>query len=223
MKSILSLLVLWFLCQSCYFSPALRTGRTLDKGQQQAGLNINTFVIPDEDNSVEETAFIPIPEVYYAVGVSNKIDVIGKISLGSFHTEGRYQFLGDKTSSFAGSAGFGLSLSYFVLNFISTEENFLTLTPSIPLSFSYHHSEKFAFYVSPRYSVLSLIGNDSDGIPGIFSLAGGIEMGNQFVVNIEGGFQSFHAFKESPGSDPTEAAILPQFSLGLAYRFGGKR
>lgn len=220
MKSILSLLILWFLCQACYFSPALRTGRTLEKGQQQFGVNVNTFVVPDAAEG--ETAAIPIPEVYYAVGASDKIDVIGKISLGSFHVEGRYQFLGDKTSSFAGSAGLGLSLSYFVLNFLSTEENFLTLAPTVPLFFSYHHSDKFAFYVSPRYSVLSLLGNESDEIPGLFSMAGGIEMGNQFVVNIEGGFQSFHTFSSSDNTS-NESSILPQFSVGFAYRFGGKR
>jgi len=220
MKSFLSLLILWFFCQACYFSPALRTGRTLEKGQQQIGANISTFVAPDD---TDETVVLPIPEAYFASGLTDKIDIIGKISLASVHTEARYQFLGDKVSSFAGSAGLGVSLSFFAFNIFDVDENFLTLTPTVPLFFSYHPSDKFAVYVSPRYSILALIGNEPDGIPGIFSMAGGIEIGNQFVVNLEGGFQSFHSFTTGTDNEAIVSSILPQFSIGFGYRFGGKR
>lgn len=217
MKSIISLLILWFLCQACYFSPALRTGRTLEEGQKQVGANISTFVVPDDD--ITETVAVPVPEAYFATGVTDNIDVMGKISLSSVHFEGRYQFIGDKISPIAASAGLGMSVSFFALG-----ENYMTLTPTIPLFLSYHPTDKFALYASPRYSVVAIQGADTDGLPGVFSFAGGIEMGKEIVFNLEAGFQRFHyATWTGEGPRGDGSALLPNFAVGFGYRFGGKR
>jgi len=101
----------------------------------------------------------PMLEVGAGYGVTDKMDVGGRLTIiGTAVIDAKYQFLGDRESKFAGSAGLGVG--YLSMESGSTTSNLYDLM--VPAYFFYHPGEWLSIYTSPKY-VFRINAYDADG------------------------------------------------------------
>lgn len=198
--------------QSCYLRSALRSGRTLPPGTSEFGGNLSG-IFSAHDSS-------PYPELYFAHGLSENMDIQAKLGAMNLYVEGRYQFAGDQQSLWAGSIGTGASVG----GYFTFEGPFFSAGLHIPAYFSIHPQSNWAGYFSPscsiRYFAIPTGGPIETGVfvePGLLA---GLSIGKRLKFRIEGGG---HHLILIAGENGGLNRWVSQVSLGLGYRFGGKK
>ena len=202
---------------SCYFSSALRSGRTLSRGETEFGGTAAIFKAID--TAANEDPFV-YPELFIATGLGKKADLQIKLGLFNLYAEGRYQLIGDRTSPIAGSLGLGFYAGGLALG---SEGVLFTTGVRLPAYLSYHPADGFAIYASPAVSFnIAGVSGETGGGAVQSSILAGLELGKRLKLRMEGGLQTINPFIFD---DNTEDARLPlgQFSLGFSYLLGDPR
>jgi hypothetical protein len=198
------------LLNSCVSLTGFQDAKVLNKNQGEASLSINRSTTPDFDNDTLEIAY-PNIELGARYGISSKIDVGIRINSNiNIAIDGKYQFVGDKSSTFA-MAG-GLQLGSFGLG-----SNLLNF--QVPLYLSVHPTKELSIYLSPRHVWQFAIGLSSNS----FRYYGGnfgILYGKKHKIGIEYGiFRTerigIDALSKSTGSIGT-------FGISGKFVFGGE-
>jgi hypothetical protein len=151
-------IILFFFLTSYTSLSTLQTARTIPKGtiQPRAGYSYIGFEIVKMADSIRDMTVISkglIIEAGGRLGVSDKLDVGIKGTLGSLCLDAKYQFLGTQNSKIAGSVGAALGAGAFSGELFFADDNPRAQMRSIalPLYFSYHPNESIALYSSSRY------------------------------------------------------------------------
>jgi hypothetical protein len=205
-----------YMLPSCVSMTSLQTARTMEKGEFGGGFGGG--MVNAEINSGTETFDLKAPfmEASARYGITDKLDAGAKITLiGTSGLDVKYQFLGDKQSLLAGSVGTGfgyLSLSSGSGDNISKS---VITDINVPVSFSIHPKEWFAFYASPRYTLrLNSYNNTVNGVDdkgssnsNWYGITTGIRLGKKVGFLVE---YSYY-LNDTDGTPP-----LTQFAAGLA-------
>lgn len=134
---------------SCAPLVNLQSGRSLGKGNGiiTPYLHAGDIYLP-RDDSEKASSFLPGAGAQFMTGITQRLDVGGKVDLSSFAVfQAKYQLLGNRTSAFAVGVGAesGIMLVPLLLGGVFYYYR-------LPLFFSYHPTEKVCFYASPAYS-----------------------------------------------------------------------
>ncbi|MGM0596953.1 MAG: hypothetical protein ACQES9_07950 [Myxococcota bacterium] len=83
-----------FALTGCPSAGVYRTAHTLKKGQSDFGLNFNAFQIKSTNEYDTQSVTIPniIPELHYHIGVGNRMELGGRVALGSMMAEFDFKF-----------------------------------------------------------------------------------------------------------------------------------
>lgn len=145
------------------------------------------------------------------LGVGERTDFGLKIShFTSYLADVKYQFVGDQDSKFAMATGPGIGL--YAFGFGST-----IFQGTLPLHMSVHPSEKFAVYLTPRYSGQYLVGDNS----GSLHYLGG-SIGFEAGRNVRFGTDISYMGLLNDSSDPNDSFEdfgLGLFQVGLGVKF----
>jgi hypothetical protein len=145
---VLNLFILGLLA-GCASMSTMQTARVTDKNE--FGFGVGGGVVKSEIalgtfDTIKINA--PFLEGSLRYGVTDKIDVGARVTIiGTAVVDGKYQFLGNKTSKFAGSVGFGVGY----LNIVSGGNNSEIFDLMAPVYLSYYPTEWLSIYTSPRY------------------------------------------------------------------------
>ena len=201
------------LFSSCASLSSLQTGRTMGDNEFGWGVSagsVNSELLLDDNTSIDISA--PLIELGLRYGINEKIDIGLKMALiGTAVVDGKYQFLGNKVSEFAGSVGLGLG-------YLGIESGDIKSTMTdimVPTYFSWHPKEKdwLSIYTSPKYILrLNAYDDASDGSSGTstshwYGTSTGIRLGNKTAFVLEYAF-----FGNSLNSNP-----FTQISGGVAF------
>jgi len=178
-KQVLFFAIIAFSLQSCLSNKAFQTARVTPQGDKGFGFGIT---LPNAEFYTLDTAGVASDttnlggftgEIYGRVGVMEKLDVGFNVSLlGTGGADVKYQFLGDSESQLAGSIGAGFGYLRFGAGDEDDQTTLLDIT--VPAYFSYHASDAFAVYLSPRY-IFRKAGENSSN----FGAVGGIRVGGE--------------------------------------------
>ncbi len=167
----------------------------------------------EEGDGTTTTPVLPILELWGRYGVSDKVDIGLKLSTGlSGVIDAKYQFVGDQHSEFAMAIGGGLGFQG------GTLESAL-LQAHLPLHTSWHPSDRFALFLTPRFISQFVIGDGSLNYGGA---SFGLETGQKikFVAD-------FSYFGLINNVDDVDNGIfgdlgvgLFQFGIGMKFRLG---
>jgi len=175
------------LFSGCASMSTMQTAKTTEKGEigySFGGGYVNTEMPLGETDTLSLKA--PILEAGARYGVSENFDVGGKITIiGTAVADAKYQFIGDKNSKFAGSAGLGLG--YMSVESGETESKIFDLM--VPAYFSYHPADWLAVYSSPKY-VYRINSYDTNGETASqtnhwYGVGGGMRIGKKTGVFLE--------------------------------------
>lgn len=181
---------------------SLETARVIqpNKWGMGTGTGIPTYSYKKEDQEVK--VFSMVSELSVRYGVVDQVDIGLNVKvIGVAGIDVKYQFLGDSESMFAGAAGF--EAGYFFIPAVDYNDA-NTLETAIPLYFSCHPTEKFAFYVNPKFVYRkygSLVSTNFIGG------AAGLRFGGSFAGFLE------YAYLWNGSSDWSNQR---QFSIGIA-------
>ncbi len=198
----------------CLQISTFQTAKTIGKGGGEIGLAIGGFGISDgfSDNAVGTGAF----EIMGRMGVGEKTDIGLKIShFSSYLLDVKFQIVGDRQSTFAMATGPGIGMYAFF------GDGFL-LQGTIPLHMSVHPSDRFAFYLTPRYSTQFSTGSFS----GLHYLGGsvGIEAGANVRFGADISYMRLlNTFTGSNGIFDEFGIALYQVGVGVKFRIGAGR
>ena len=171
--------------QSCVSNKAFQTARTTTEGEVSYGGGIS---LPRANffEGVQDTLGASEPlslggfvlEFFGRYGITEKLDIGLNASLiGTSNFDVKYQFLGDHESEIAGSISAGVGI-------LRIDGNGGVLEFNLPAYFSWHPSENFAIYASPRY-IFRRVGDDSANFLGGL---GGLKIGGRNAFFAEYGF-----------------------------------
>lgn len=149
MKSILRLIVLFFLLPSCMPLAGLQTGRSLGKGNGVVTLYLQSgnIYLPQDDTE-KIIPFVPTAGAQFSTGVTNRLDLGAKVDISSFGVfQMKYQILGNQKSQFAASVGAEAGLMLLPLL-----AGGVFYYASVPVFLSYHPKENLSFHLMPLYS-----------------------------------------------------------------------
>ena len=187
-----------FLLTGCIPLANLETARTTGQGNQSIQGNLEAYYL---DHTFEDVdGIVPSGNIQYRYGWRPKIDVgISASAGGNGQIFAKYQFWGNQESKFAAALGLKIGSQ-----FLFTEQAH-PFRLYVPIYFSYHPSEKYAFFINPMYTK-QFIKNDhnSDFI--------GLTAGS--CLYIKGNELAFGA---SLNNIKTGREINNLFSLGLGY------
>ncbi len=195
----------------CFSFTNFQTARTVGKNKTEFGLSINAIGFSELDTSL----YIRIPSVEIGgkYGITENMDVGVRLSnFGTFIGDFKYQFYGDKESTFAAATGISIGGSVYSFSFGSSE-NFGFYQFDIPLHLSIHPSEKFAFYFTPRYMGIGGFAAGNGGLDQVIVLSPGIEFGSKVKVLINYNFVV--PFDQVFFSD----GFISQFGIGFKFKF----
>ena len=204
-----------FLSSGCVSTSALQTGRTLDKGNTRMHFVGGVYYSPSFDEAVEDaieedevTLSAPYLEFALRHGVTENFELGGKVTLpGGLTLDGKYQL--HDADDIAVSAGLGLGYFSFkepssneesdpecvsdcdgenpvYETYVDTNEPFTIIDVIVPIYASYHVSEEFALYTSPKY-ILRSVNDDYSNHLGITM---GTRLGNDWGFFLEGTYMS---------------------------------
>lgn len=196
---------------SCASLTGYQDGRSIGEGNGEAMISINGSQTPsfgdidDGTNTIEIPTFIyPNIEIGGRYGVTEKLDVTLRMNTSlNLGIGAKYQLAGDRTTKYA--VGTGLELGTFGL--VSGLWN-----AQVPLYLSLHPTEKFSFYLSPRYILqFATIGE----LGGWNYLGGntGILFGSKHKFGIDVGFYSV-------GATDVDRINLITAGIGGKFAFG---
>ena len=200
-------LLISILFSACTSFTGYQTGRTLGKGNSEITTALNGVLIKDEGGEdFLNIKVVPLAEVHYQIGLAEKLDIGAKLTTGtSFTADVKWQFIGNQTSKFAASTGFVIG---------GTGINPFAAQAQIPLYLSLHPNEKFAVYLTPRYTGLK---NRDDEIFHAGSISTGIIFGKRPKFALD-----FSYIDLSGYSDDESQAALFNFGLGIKIPLGKK-
>jgi len=135
---------------SCASLTGYQDGKSIGAGNGEIMASLNLSQSPSFNDIEDSTNIISIPrfsfpniEVGGKYGVTEKLDVFVRLNTNlNFNAGMKYQVVGDRSSQFA--LGAGAEVGNFAL--ISSLWNV-----QIPVYASYHPTENFTVYASPRY------------------------------------------------------------------------
>ncbi|MBE9467404.1 MAG: hypothetical protein IMY72_03665 [Bacteroidetes bacterium] len=185
--SIATLAIAVVFLSGCASMSSLQTARTTNKGKLGYGYGAG-FVKSELPLEGVDTIDIgaPFMEVSARYGITDNLDLGAKITLiGTGVIDAKYQFLGDKESKIAGSAGLGLG--YLSMSSGDTESKMFDIM--VPMYFSYHPLSWVAVYVNPRYVLrLNSYSNDTESgssNSGWYGVTTGIRLGKRVGFLLE--------------------------------------
>jgi len=194
----------------CVSMSSMQTGRTVGEGKTE--LNVGgsgvkyAFILDEEADTASVSA--PMIEFDFRYGVTDKLDIGGKVSLlGTSGLYGKYQFLGDQESVLAGSVGAGFGYIQLGADSGVDETNLSIFDLTVPVYFSVHPAKWVGIYATPRYTL-----RFANGVSHWVGGTGGIRLGNRF-----GGFAEYSLFTSNIAT-----TNLSQVTFGLSFGIGGK-
>jgi hypothetical protein len=191
----------------CFSLTNFQTARTVGKNKTELGLSINGMAGAAADADDDDLGIIPSIELGGKFGITEIMDVGIRLSnFGTFIGEFKYQFYGDKESMYAAATGISIGSN---LRFLFTGFSF-----DIPLHFSVHTSEFFAFYFTPRY--MGIVGALSGDFGQSLILSPGIEFGRKLKVLIN--YNQALPLNDI-GLIGKGHGDVSQFGIGFKYKF----
>jgi hypothetical protein len=200
-----------FMNSGCFSFSNLQSAKTLGKGESEFGVSVG--YIGFVDGSLNGTFPVPTFEFQGKYGVSEKVDIGLKFSnIGISVASLKYQFSGDQSSKFAAATGLGLGGTLVGFN-LGDAGNLRFFQVEVPLHLSYHPTDKFALYFSPKYfGIGGAIANDA-GMSHLLFLSPGLEFGKRFKFGAEFNIGApLNDFGLSSG-------LITQFGLGFKVIF----
>jgi hypothetical protein len=202
--------VLALFFSGCASMSTMQTARTTNKGEFGGGGGmgyVNTKIPLGTDTAGNTTSInlkAPFMEGSARYGITDNLDLGVKLTIiGTATMDAKYQFIGDKTSLFAASAGFGLG--YLSISSGDSKSNVYDIM--VPFYASVHPAEWFAVYVSPKY-VLRLNSYTENAKSGFsnshwYGGTGGLKFGKKTSFMIEYSYFRNSAMSEVPFSQVT--------------------
>ncbi|MFT4536123.1 MAG: hypothetical protein ACJA1A_001219 [Saprospiraceae bacterium] len=200
-------IIIAFLMSSCASLTGFEEGRTLGAENSEIGVSLNYVKAPnlfdDESSSSDDLDNIGFPniELNYKYGVTNKLDVGGKISTNlNGSTYAKYQVVGDNSSKFALSPG--LEIGTILGSAYSI---------GIPIYTSIYPTDNVTININPRFMYQFVSAGPTEGatyIGGNFGLMFGKK--NKFGIDI--GYYNVGVVGENQA--------LLTFGFGGKFRFG---
>ncbi len=133
---------------SCASLTGYQDGRALGEEKGEVGVSFNVsqspdFFIDDFEDDMDENFAFPNLELMGRYGVTDKFDVGVKLNTNlNLSVTSKYQLLGDQQSKSALAIGADVGTFGLVSSLWNAQ---------LPLYFSLHPSDKFTWYLSPRY------------------------------------------------------------------------
>lgn len=217
MKQILNyfslLIVLVVLGNGCASLSGFQDGRTTGKGNGEFGVSFNVNASPDFNDLEAEvdSTTVDIPNLYAPnielsgrYGVAEKFDIGLRLNTNlNVGISGKYQLVGDRTSKTALAIGAEVGTFGLISGLWNVQ---------VPLFFSLHPTEKFAWYLNPRYiHQFSAIG--VDGSLNYIGGNTGLLFGNRNKFGIDIGYYSL-------GVEGGDRSGLLQIGLGGRFAIG---
>jgi hypothetical protein len=209
--SLFALCLCAFLIQNCASLTGFQDGRTCGQGNGEIFASLNVAQSPDfldiddslGDSIKTQNLFAPIIEAGGRYGVTEKVDLIGRLNIyGNISLGAKAQLLGDRTSKTALSVGAELGTLLILPVFYYA---------ALPVNFSVHPKENFTWYLSPRVMYQSF-----QDLSGATYLGGntGILLGarNQFGIDL-----GYSRFSSSTSSGNYSFGLLT-FGLGGKFK-----
>jgi hypothetical protein len=185
------------------------TGRTLGKGGFSHSVTVSNIDFNDTTNNDDYDGSVPSSRFMTTMAAGENLDVSIAFGILAFQGKVKYQFIGDKTSTFAMSA-----MGYYgvFLNLNGYQE---TAGISIPFSF---HTNKWTFYSNPGYRYVSfdrkyVINELYKETGDHFTNHVGVMWGERFFIFVDYGFS--YAFELN---DRNWALDHQTISLGVGVR-----
>lgn len=197
------------LFNSCALTSSLQTAKVLDKNEMIVGGAVYAYGTEDDEiNNPTNSVVLPHIEATFRMGLGKNTDVGFKAGAsGSALLEGKYQFLGDKESLFAGAIGGALELNFLNLSEV------LVFRTHLPLFLSVHPNENNAIYATPRLIYQSVADDDDTAF-----LGGSLGFKHNFKNRLSGIIEtSWYDIKHQ--EDYGERASIFQLGIGLVYQF----
>jgi hypothetical protein len=207
----LTVAILIFAMHSCASLTGYEDGKTLGKEGFEGLASINLSRTPDFDidGDIGDTTgidadipgfFFPNLELGLRYGVTDRIDIVSRVNTNlNFFLGAKAQLLGDLNSKAALSAGVNLG-------------NFALISPlwyvQVPVSFSYHPSDRFSWYLSPRFTY-QFTSINTDVSASYLGANTGIFVGGRHKLALDLGYYNFGA----------EGASLGLLTVGIGGRF----
>lgn len=178
----LLLLLVFILLSSCLPMATMQTGRTVGKGKlvESVGFGAGHTRHPIYGlHGFFSFDYISLPSglLSFRYGLSDRFDLGLKFGPGSpWLLESKYQLLGDRTSSFALSAG--LTISHIDVS--EDDRRTALIDYGLPLCTSWHPSEVFALYLSPKWIYRDRINSSKLYADGFIKHWYGATLGTEF-------------------------------------------
>lgn len=197
-------LCLCILLTSCASLTGFEEGRTLGEGNNEFGVSLNYVNTPDifsDDEEITGDIGFPNLEFNYKRGITEKLDVGGRVSTNlNASTYAKYQLVGDRNSSFALSPGLELGTVFGI-----------AYTVAVPVYASIYPTESITINVNPRFVFQTIPGEDS------FNYLGG-NVGLLFGKKNKFGFD--FGYYAVGGEGLGTSTNLLTFGVGGRFRFG---
>ncbi|HMR87260.1 MAG TPA: hypothetical protein PKD51_03865 [Saprospiraceae bacterium] len=153
-KLFLPLLLLTF--SGCLSFISYEDGKTIGKSKIEATSSLNIHQAPsiyfyENAKKMEAMSIFEYPNIATSIkyGIGNKTDLYGKFSTNLGLSVGfKHNLLGDRSSRFAIATG--AEIGILIKPWLS-QDAFSIPNIQIPIYTSYHTSDKFAAYLTPRY------------------------------------------------------------------------
>lgn len=179
-------LCLGMLFQSCISNKAFQTARVTPEGEKGWGMGLalpkGDFYDTNAEGEIVDTVSLGgfAAEFFFRTGITEKIDVgVNLTLLGTSGADIKYQFLGDESSTIAGSIGAGFGYLSFSADGDSAESNTI-IDINIPAYFSYHPNNSIGVYLSPKY-IFRKAGENSSNFGAVAGLRVGGESNGLFI------------------------------------------
>jgi hypothetical protein len=155
MTKLLPLLLILIL-HSCISLTSYEDGKTIGKGKFEAMPSLNLHQAPsitffDTENKLEDIPIIVYPNIAmsFKYGIGNRTDLYGKGGTNMGYNVGfKHQLIADRSSKFALATGAEIGILIIPSFF---QDGYSIPNIQIPIYTSYHPSDKFAVYLTPRY------------------------------------------------------------------------
>lgn len=196
---------------SCASLTGYQDGRALGEEKTEVGVSLNVsqspdFFYDDGEEVLDENFAFPNLELTGRYGVSDKFDVGVKLNTNlNLSITTKYQFLGDRQSKAAMAIGADVG----TFGIISSLWN-----AQLPLYFSLHPSDKFTWYLSPRYIFQFATGDLSTNISYLGGNTG-LLFGRKHKFGFDLGYYNLTDFDGS-------GVNLLTIGVGGKFVFGGK-
>ncbi len=149
MKAFFFLLMMPLLLCGCLSLPTMQSGRTVGKNNLELGLN-GSFGEYSQNSLLDEEGefdYKPVIEFRGQFGASERLDIGLNIDQTSFLGPTiKYQYIGGQDSRFASSIGLDAGFNFGIFLFGN-----LTHYVTVPLYASFHPTDYFSIYLTPRY------------------------------------------------------------------------